>query len=87
MMHQVEHVSHVKTEQEIVEDSPQAVVFNTYLCFLLETLRFYQATELTPLYCKIDDWEAEAMPKLRWLRTKTLGRGDAVCDSHWERGK
>jgi hypothetical protein len=86
MLRQVERASHVEAEQEIIEDSPQCFAFNARRCFLLETLRFYQAPELTPLYCKTDDWVAEAMPKVRWLRTQTLGRGDAVCDFHWERG-
>lgn len=86
MLRQVERASHDDAEQEIVEDSPQAFAFNTHRCFLLETLRFYQAPELAPLFCNTDDWVAEVMPKIRWLRTKTLGRGDAVCDFRWERG-
>ncbi|OGN93937.1 MAG: hypothetical protein A2Z71_08095 [Chloroflexi bacterium RBG_13_50_21] len=85
MLRQVERASHVEAEQEIVEDSPQCFAFNTLRCFLLEVLRLYQALELAPLYCKTDDWMAEAMPKVPWLRTKILGRGDAVCDFRWER--
>lgn len=85
MLRQVERATHVEAQQEIVEDGPQAFAFNTHRCFLFETLRFYQSPELTPLYCKTDDWVAEAMPKVRWLRTKTLGRGDTVCDFRWER--
>ena len=87
VLRQIEKASHDEAEQEIVEDSPQCFAFNARGCFLLETLRFYQSPELTHLYCKTDDWVAEAMPKVRWLRTKTLGRGDAICDFRWERGK
>ena len=87
MLRQVERASHVEAEQELVEDSPRAFAFNTHHCFILEVFRFYHAPELTALYCKTDDWVAEAMPKVRWLRTKTLGRGDAICDFRWERGE
>jgi hypothetical protein len=87
MLRQVERTSHDEAQQEIVEDSPQAFAFDTHHCFILYVLRFYQAPEFTPLYCASDDWVAEAMPKVRWLRTKTLGRGDAVCYFRLERGK
>ena len=86
MLRQVERDAHAEAGHEIIEDSPRCFAFNAHRCFLLEVLRFYQTPELAPLYCKTDDWVAEAMPKVRWLRTKTLGRGDAVCDFHWERG-
>ena len=85
MLHQIERASHTEADQEIVEDSPHCFAFNTRRCFLLNVLHFHQASELTPLFCATDDWLAEAMPKVRWLRTKTMGRGDDVCDFRWER--
>lgn len=85
MLRQVERTAHAEAEHEIIEDSPQCFAFNAHRCFLMESLRFYQAPELSLLYCKTDDWVAEAMPKVRWLRTKTIGHGDAVCDFRWER--
>lgn len=75
----------VDAGQETVEDSPQAFAFHVHQCFILDVLRFYQSPELTALYCKTDDWIAEAMPKVRWLRTQTLARGDAVCNFRWEK--
>jgi predicted ArsR family transcriptional regulator len=44
------------------------------------------APELTPLYCQMDDLLFEALPpEIRWERTKTLGRGDEICDFRWTR--
>jgi hypothetical protein len=80
----IERAAHAEAEHEIVEDSSHCFAFNAHRCFLTETLHFYHAPELAPVYCKTDDWMAEAMPKVRWLRTKTLGRGDAICDFRWE---
>ena len=85
MLRQVERAAHAEAEHEIIEDSPHCFAFNAHRCFLMEALRFYQAPELIPLYCKTDDWVAEAMPKVCWRRTKTIGRGDPICDFHWER--
>ena len=68
---------------EVVEDSSECFAVNIYRCFILDTLKAYGAAELTTLYCKTDDWLAETLPKVRWLRTKTLGRGDDLCDFRW----
>ncbi|HEY3312419.1 MAG TPA: L-2-amino-thiazoline-4-carboxylic acid hydrolase [Anaerolineales bacterium] len=69
--------------QEILVDSPDCFAFNVYRCFYLDTLIKYNAPELTLLFCKTDDWLSEAMPKVRWERTKTLGRGGECCDFRW----
>lgn len=68
---------------EIVEDSPDCFAVNTYSCFILDTLTALGAPELTQLYCKTDDWLAAEVPKVQWLRTKTLANGDAYCDFRW----
>jgi hypothetical protein len=85
LLRRVEQASHAEADQVLVADTADCFAFNGRRCFILEALRFYQAPELTPLYCLADDWLAEAMPKVAWRRTQTLGRGDAVCDFRWER--
>jgi hypothetical protein len=71
--------------QEIVEDTPDCFALNVYRCFILDTLTNLEAQELTASFCKMDDWLSEAMPKVSWERTKTLGRGDDCCDFRWRR--
>jgi hypothetical protein len=73
--------------QGIVEDSEDCFAVNVYRCYILDTLASHHAAELTPLFCLTDDWLAEALPKIRWERTKTLGRGDDCCDFRWCRIK
>lgn len=73
--------------QEIIADSADCFAINIYRCFILDTLTMHNARELTPLYCKTDDWLAEALPKVSWQRTKTLGRGNDCCDFRWCRIK
>jgi hypothetical protein len=68
---------------EVIEDSDTCFAVNTYRCFIFDTLTRYGAAELTPLYCKTDDWLAESLSKVRWLRTKTLADGDDLCDFRW----
>ena len=86
LLRQIERSSHTEAEHELIEDSPRCFAFNVQRCYLAEALAFYQAPELTPLYCKTDDWIAGALPKVRWLRTKTIAGGDLLCDFRWERG-
>ena len=71
--------------QEVIEDSPNCYALNTYRCYILETLKAYDAAELTGLFCKTDDWLTEALPRITWERTKTLARGDDFCNFRWSR--
>lgn len=71
---------------EWLETTPDVVAFNIYNCFYLDTLRAQGAPELTPIFCKVDDWMMENLPpSIRWERTQTLGRGGALCDFRWRR--
>jgi hypothetical protein len=73
--------------QEIVEDSADCYAVNIYRCFILDTLAKHDARELTACFCNTDDWLAEALPKIGWERTQTLGRGGDCCDFRWRRIK
>ncbi len=68
-------------DMEYVEKSWERFAFNATRCFYLNTLTAYGAPELTPHFCTIDDIMAEMLPpSVRFVRTKTLGRGDELCD-------
>ncbi len=50
-------------------------------CPYFENCKKYGCPDLTTAFCNSDDISYGHMhPKLRWGRTKTLGRGDKVCD-------
>jgi L-2-amino-thiazoline-4-carboxylic acid hydrolase len=39
------------------------------------------------LYCLADDWLMENLPaSIKWERTKTLARGNELCDFRWSQG-
>lgn len=71
-------------EMETVEDSDRCFAFNVHRCFYLDVLTAYGAPELTRLYCRMDDLAYNALPSsITWERTKTLGRGDDICNFRW----
>jgi hypothetical protein len=72
-------------ELEVLEDSPDCFAMKVYRCYILDTLTAQGAPELTALFCSTDDWLAELLPRARWERRQTLGRGGAYCDFYWRR--
>lgn len=66
---------------EWVEVSKKKVAFNMHGCFYHQTLTDYNAAELTPIFCGLDDFiYDDVSPYLRWERKGTLGRGNSHCD-------
>ena len=66
---------------EWVEVSKKQVAFNMHGCFYQSALTDYNAPELTPVFCGLDDLIYDHVsPYLRWERKGTLGRGDSHCD-------
>ena len=66
---------------EYIEKSQERIAFNATRCFYLNTLTAYGAPELTASFCKTDDVMAELFPpSIRFIRPRTLGRGDEICD-------
>jgi len=62
------------------------VAFNIESCFCLNTLRADGAPELTRVYCDLDDAIYDSVSLyVEWKRTKTLGRGDDICDFRFKR--
>ena len=67
-----------------ITDNNNMLAFNINQCFYLDILRYYQAPELTPVFCKADDILMESLPEeIRWARTNTLGQGADYCDFCW----
>ncbi len=85
LLKRIENGSHLEAAQEIVSDTPACFAFITKKCFILDTLNKYHAGELTRLFCKTDDWIAQSLPKVRWVRNKTLANGDDLCEFRWEK--
>ncbi len=74
-------------ELEVLEDSPDCFALKIYRCYIFDALTAQGVPELTPLFCATDDWLAELLPRVRWERIQTLGRGGAYCDFCWRREK
>ena len=72
-------------ELEVLDDSPDCFAMKVNRCYLLDTLTVQGAPELTALFCSTDDWMAKLLPRVRWERTQTLGRGGTYCDFCWRR--
>jgi len=71
-------------ETVYITDNNSTLAFNIYQCFYIDILRYYQAPELTPVFCKADDITMESLPKeIRWARTNTMGQGADYCDFCW----
>ena len=69
---------------EKVEAGEDTLAFNIHTCFYLQILNYYDAPELTPAFCKLDDYLMAAMPPtIQWGRTQTIGTGAAYCDFRW----
>ena len=72
-------------QYELVEDSNSSLAFNMQHCFYIQVLEYYGAVELTPVFCRLDDYLMAAMPpSIRWGRTKTMGLGAECCDFRWD---
>ena len=68
-------------QTEWKENSPEAIRFDMHSCFYQDTLTNLGAPELTASFCKLDDFVySDKSPYLIWQRTKTIGRGDDLCD-------
>jgi hypothetical protein len=72
-------------QYELVADDDQTYAFNIHHCFYLDILNYYGAPELTPAFCKLDDYLMAAMPdSIQWGRTQTIGKGAECCDFRWD---
>ncbi len=64
-----------------LENSSSTIAFDVSCCFFQNVLRSYKREELLKYFCLIDDEVYGNMSnRVKWARTKTLGRGDLICD-------
>lgn len=69
--------------QEIKRDDPDYFAVDIHQCFIHETLKVFNAQELTQIFCSSDDRLSEVLPKIELKRTQTLDRGGEKCDFCW----
>ncbi|MBQ8554606.1 MAG: L-2-amino-thiazoline-4-carboxylic acid hydrolase [Clostridia bacterium] len=68
-------------EYRTVENTVSAVEFHVLRCPYVAYCSLYDCQELTPVFCECDDvFYGNIHPKIRWERTKTLGRGHDLCN-------
>jgi hypothetical protein len=64
-----------------VENNSSKIAFTMTRCLYHNTLTAYGASELTPVFCHLDDvWGAGLAPKIMFERPHTIGRGGIECD-------
>jgi hypothetical protein len=70
---------------EFIDDNNASLAFNIHECFYLKVLDYYHAPELTPVFCRLDDYLMGAMPpSIAWGRTQTIGMGADCCNFRWD---
>ena len=57
-----------------------AIEWDCHACLYANVFRRYEVPELTPIFCESDDVMYGDIPGARWGRTKTIGRGDELCN-------
>ncbi len=73
---------------EWIDFTPDMAGLNYHACFYMNRLSEYGLAELTPHFCRLDDFlAAQAAPSLRLERTQTIGRGGSMCDFRYIRVK
>jgi hypothetical protein len=63
-----------------LKNTRKEIAFTAHSCFYERVLRQCGMPELTPVFCGCDDYVYGNISKVRWARTKTIGRGDGICD-------
>jgi len=72
-------------QYEMVVENENTFALNIHHCFYLKILEYYGAPELTPVFCKLDDYLMAAMPpSILWGRTQTIGLGADFCNFRWD---
>jgi len=67
---------------------PDVVALDCHGCYYLDTLSVYDLADLTPHFCRLDDYLYEGVtPFVRFERTQTIGRGGELCDFRYYRVK
>jgi len=70
-----------------INDSPNVIAFDAHSCFYVDIFNKYKVGELTKIFCETDDICYRKFTNARWERTKTIGRGDEICNFRFYRRK
>jgi hypothetical protein len=72
-------------ELDYIPEEENRLGFDIHRCFYLDMFTYYGAPELTPAFCKIDDFTMSVLlPEIQWRRSGTLGTGATHCDFRWD---
>ncbi len=66
--------------REDISKDKKEVRFNVYSCPYVNIMKEMGCIEACPIVCRQDEYSYGNMDKIDFIRTKTLGRGDDVCD-------
>lgn len=58
----------------------KALEWDCHRCFYMDVFAEHGVAELTSIFCESDDFVYGSIPSMRWARTKTIGKGNEVCD-------
>lgn len=61
-------------------DDADAIEWDCRSCFYADVFQKYAMPELTEIFCAADDVMYGKIPGIRWGRTRTIGKGDPICD-------
>lgn len=68
-------------QANFLEQSKTAVKFDMLVCPYYEICKKYGCPEIVAMFCDADDaCYGNMHPRIRWMRTKTLGKGGDCCD-------
>lgn len=66
---------------EWLKKDKQEIAFNMTDCLYYKTFLKYNCSQLTPVFCRVDNLCYDKMSKrVRFIRTKTLAGGNELCD-------
>jgi len=72
-------------EKRVVCDTKNKTEFDVIKCPYVIYCNKYNVSELSTVFCECDDiFYGNIHPRLIWSRTKTIARGDEVCDFKFE---
>ena len=72
-------------QYEVVVENDNTLALNIHNCFYLKFLQYSNAPELTPVFCRMEDFLMGATPvSIHWDRTQTIGMDLDYCNFRWD---
>ncbi len=67
-----------------IERSRHTILWECHRCMYSDEFKRYGLPELTPIFCRADDYLYGNLKGAKWLRNKTIGDGDSLCNFHFK---